>query len=250
MTPEKIHDVVRWLADCGNQYVTAYLGHVDVKRLAVDPAYGLKLFFFMWAFERAGAPRSYRIAAVKAVSSQRVTQANLPTLFKEFVGGNCNEKANPVFDPGIANLDIPDIVQRVNHGAICDAFQKLNFRGLGPKLRAFILRDIVTLFNAELMLGRDYEAHLCCQPIDVWVRKAAGALFEISNISIARGIATKYGFTTNDLKIAKGVVELSVEAGVSPLRVNQGIWYFSSNAVANVTRLQNLIRNGDCGGLE
>lgn len=176
MTSVEAHSVVRWFAGCGDRYVRAYLGHVDAPRLAVDKHYGLKLFFFSWAFERAGAPGGYRIAAVKAVSRLERSQEKLPALFKKFYGGKPNVKANPVTDPAISNLDIPAIVQMVRDGALREAFERLALKGVGPKLRAFFLRDLVTLLKAEPKLSDDLEAYLWCQPIDVWVRFAAEEL--------------------------------------------------------------------------
>ena len=60
-----------------------------------------------------------------------------------------------------------------------------------------------------------------------------------------RAGSAKYPLKGTDLAAARGIVDLSIEAGVSPLRVNQGIWYFSANAVADMRRLGNLIRSGD-----
>ena len=110
------------------------LGHVDAQRLAVDQHYGLKLFFFTWAFERAGAPRAYRIAAVKAVSSLKSFQGELPKLFKKFCRGKDNRGRNPVLDPGIAELDVRGIMQMVRQGALGEAFQKLKLEGMGHKI--------------------------------------------------------------------------------------------------------------------
>jgi len=53
--------LLRWFASCGDRYVTSHLGHIDTKLLSSDSNYGLKAFLFGWAFERAGAPRGYRI---------------------------------------------------------------------------------------------------------------------------------------------------------------------------------------------
>jgi len=241
VTRVKMNGVVRWFAGCGDRYVEAYLSHVDAQRLAWR--YGLKLFFFTWAFERAGAPRAYRIAAVKAVSSLKGSQRELPTLFRQFYGGKLNVRANPVIDRRIVAVDVPSIVQMVGCGALREAFQKLALNGIGPKLRAFFLRDLVTLLKAEPKLNSDPDAYLWCQPIDVWVRFAAKQLSR-TLISVPRASA-EYSLSRADLAAARCIVKLSIEAGVSPLKVNQGIWYFSANAVADMARLGALIRSGD-----
>lgn len=261
MTRAKAHDAVRWFAGCGDRYVEAYLGHVDVQRLAVDRDYGLKLFFFTWAFERAGAPRAYRIAAVKAVSSLKGSQAELPKLFGEFCAGKTRPKAKgpesrfwkggvPAIDRRIVDFDVRNIVQLVAHGAIGEAFQKVALKGIGHKLRAFFLRDLVTLLKAEPKLGGDHDAYLWCQPIDVWVRFAAKELCGTRTTPLVPRASAKYGLGRGDLAAASGIIQLSIEAGVSPLRVNQGIWYFSANAVADEARLRALICGGEGRKLE
>ena len=137
-------------------------------------------------------------------------------------------------------------MQLVAQGAIEEAFHKVVLKGLGHKLRALFLRDLVTLLKAEPKLGADHDAYLWCQPIDVWVRFAAEELCgtRTTNSLAARG-SGKYGLGRADLAAASGIVELSIQAGVSPLRVNQGIWYFSANAVADEARLRALIRGGE-----
>lgn len=251
MTQAQAHAVIRWFAGCGDRYVRAFLSHIDVPRLTVDRDYGLKLFLFAWAFERAGAPRAYRIAAVKAVSSLKASRRELPALFGKFCLGKQNPRANPVIDPRIAELDVRSIVQLVRQGALDEAFQRLDLKGIGHKLRAFFLRDLVTLLKVEPKLGSDPEALLWCQPIDVWVRFAAEELCSRARtFPPVPKASAKYRLSRADLEAARGIVGLSIEAGVSPLKVNQGIWYFSANAVSDEKRLRELIRCGDGGKLD
>lgn len=245
MTRGNVHDVVRWFAGCGDRYVAANLSHVDVQRLAVDRDYGLKLFFFYWAFERYGAPRAYRVAAVKAVSSLNGSQAELGDLFRKFCAGKIWKGGLPILDPNIGDVDIREIVRLVEDGDLRQAFHKLALKGMGHKLRAFFLRDLVTLFKAEPKLGHDKEAYLLCQPIDVWVRYAFQELCAARTVAIIQVPAANYRLSRDDLAGASGIIELSIEAGVSPLKVNQGIWYFSANAVADEARLRKLINSGE-----
>jgi hypothetical protein len=101
--------------------------------LAADSRYGLKLLFFSWAFERSGAPRAYRIAAVKAVSRLQ-RPGELPGLFRGFCRGELNPKLNPVLDRRAGGLEIPRVVELVETGAMREAFAMLELRGLGHKL--------------------------------------------------------------------------------------------------------------------
>lgn len=250
MTSTQASSLLQWFARCGDRYVDAYLSCIDKHRLAVDRQYGLKLFLFIWAFERAGAPRAYRVAAVKAVSSLGGSRDNLAALFGKFCAGKHNPSNNPVVDARISNLDIPQIVKLVRAGALHQAFAKLELKGVGHKLRAFFLRDLVTLLNVESTLHGDPGVYLWCQPIDVWVRMAVTELCRTGTIPRVRGQSRRYKLSPDDLAAAQGIVQLSIEAGVSPLRVNQGIWYFSANVVADEARLRSLLRSGDAQLLE
>ena len=55
----------------GLVYRAAYLSHMDTDRLRRDRQFGLCAFLFTWAFERAGAPRGYRIAAGRSAVTRR-----------------------------------------------------------------------------------------------------------------------------------------------------------------------------------
>lgn len=245
VTATKPHRLLQWFAGCGDSYVHAYLPRIDIRRLASDRNYGLKAFLFMWAYERNGAPRAYRIAAIKAISSMNGSHRHLPSLFKQFCRGKLNPHGNPALDPRIGDVDIPAIVKLVGEGALEEAFFRLDLKGVAHKLRAFFIRDVVTLLNAESRLTRHPERYLWCQPIDAWVRMAAEELCPSIIADPAPRVSSKLRLSRPDRRAAWGIVQLSLGAGVSPLRVNQGIWYFSSNVVADQPRLRSLLRSGD-----
>jgi hypothetical protein len=106
------------------------------------------------------------------------------------------------------------------------------------------LRDVVTLVRVERNFARDPEKYPWCQPIDVWVRTVAKELRNSKLIGPAPRSGRRFRLSRSDRKPAWGVVQLSFDAGVSPLKVNQGIWYFASNAVAETDRLRKLIHTG------
>ena len=248
MDRAKAQDIVRWFARCGDRYVQANLGHINVQLLETDRHYGLKLFFFTWAFERSGAPRAYRIAAVKAVSSLNDSQSGLRALFGKFCHGKIWKGGVPAIEPESVDFDVRKIAELVKHGTLGKAFHALELKGMSHKLKAFFLRDVVTLLESEEKLGGDHEAYMYCQPIDVWVRFAVEELCG-TNDHIPGALA-KYQLGGADAAKARDIIQLSLDAKVSPLRVNQGIWYFSANAVADEKRLKELIGSGDCKKLE
>jgi len=230
----KTREVVQWFGYCGDRFVETYRRHIDVPKLTEDKNYGLKVFLFDFAFARNGAPHAFRVAGVKAVSACENPNVELKTSFKDFWTGKCNKQGNPVFDPNLRNLDIPEIVKLVKDGALCEAFRKLKLRGVGHKIGSLFLRDLVILLGAEPKLTE--ETYRYCQPIDIWVRIVVG---ELCGTHLADG-AAKYRLNPGDLAAVDNITQLSLKAGVSPLKVNAGIWYFSSNIVADRTRLRKL----------
>lgn len=239
---------VRFLASLGDRYASTYLTHLDVPRFKGDRNCGLQAFLFQWAFERAGAPRSYKIAAVKTVSSVGRTRADFVKLFSQFCTGKKNANGNPAMDPRIADVDIPAVIRLIEKGKIGDAFALLKLRGIGHKLRALFLRDLICICGSEHLLGNRLEDYLWCQPVDVWVRLAAGALGPFASPLAIKAAA--YGSNSKDLQTASSLILRAFAAQVSPLRLNQGTWYFAANIVADDQRLSALLRAFDVNVLE
>lgn len=239
-------ELIRRFADLGYVYQEAYVSQYDPNRLKCDPGYGLCAFLYSWAFERAGAPRGYRIAAVKAVNLMIRSQGSpedLPRLFSELYSGKANVRNNPVFDPKFPELDIPSIITDLEAGLIDQASYKLKIRGIGPKLKAFFLRDLVSIMRCEEKTfphPEKLEPYLWCQPVDVWVRYAAEVLPD-SQFHPKPPAASAFGLCRADLNAAWKLICMASEAKISPLALNQGIWYFCSNVVADSNRLRYLL---------
>lgn len=146
-----------------------------------------------------------------------------------------------VFSPKIDKLDVPGITKLVREGNLVEAFDRLELQGMGHKIRALFLRDLAILFEVEEKLKANPEQYRYCQPIDVWVRIVVEALCGKRAVSDSE----KYRLSPNDLGAVDNINELCRVAGVSPLKVNAGIWYFSANVVQDRKRLKELIQSGD-----
>lgn len=86
---------------------------------------------------------------------------------------------------------------------------------VGPKIAAFYLRDLVSLYGLEDKVPAEYA--FCLQPVDVWVEKVARQL----------GIVDQ---GANPDKIQSAIIAHCQAEGISPLLFNQGAWYVGSNA--------------------
>ena len=262
MNQDKKQDVVKWCAQCGESFVNAYWSKIDAERLTKDADYGLKVLLFNNAYARDGAPKAYPIAAVKAVSSRKDSRKTIRELFimfrsakvkdlsegakKEHPSDGWNKSNNPVFSPKIDKLDVPSITKLVREGNLVEAFDKLELQGMGHKIRALFLWDLVILYKVEEKLKLNPEQYRYCQPIDVWVRIVVEALCGKRAVSDSK----KYRLSPNDLGAVDNINELCRVAGVSPLKVNAGIWYFSANVVQDRKRLKELIQSGDVKKLQ
>jgi len=79
---------------------------------------------------------------------------------------------------------------------------------VGPKIAAFYLRDVVSLFD----LSVDNNTAFCLQPVDTWVQKI------VEKIGIARS-------TDKTETIQQAIVSMCENHNISALRFNQGAWY-------------------------
>jgi hypothetical protein len=113
-------------------------------------------------------------------------------------------------------------VRRIEAGEIGQHYDEIqrskNKSGIfqvGPKIAAFYLRDVVSLYELEDNISAEFQFTL--QPIDVWVRRVA----------YDTGMVPKRG---SDQLIAQAIADLCNEEGCSPLQFNQGAWYAGANA--------------------
>jgi hypothetical protein len=88
---------------------------------------------------------------------------------------------------------------------------------VGPKIAAFYLRDVVSLFELEDNVSEGFQFTL--QPVDVWVRRVA---FNI-------GIVPK---GTSHRDVSRAIIDLCKSEDCSPLQFNQGAWYAGAHAFA------------------
>lgn len=114
-------------------------------------------------------------------------------------------------------------VAEIKAGKICQHYFGLqkssSGRGIlqvGPKVAAFYLRDVVTIFNLENHVSP--EAVFTLQPIDTWVRQ----------------IAEELNFIDKSMspKDAQKIITIKCrEKNISAIAFNQGAWYTGFNSL-------------------
>jgi hypothetical protein len=188
------------------------------------------------------------VAGVKAVTVYQGEQRpldSLSSIFECFYSGKKNKPNNPIFDPLFCQIRMPGVVAFIERGDLATAYLALKANGAGVKVRRFFLRDVAMATNAE-RTSWTMEQHMYCQPIDVWVRAAMKCLGDpgqpLEN--------PKCDLAACDRRKAARLIQLSQAAGVSPMHVNHGIWYFASHCVADENRLVHLLKNCDVIALQ
>ncbi len=241
-------EVISWFGAMGDRYVGSYLTKINVNRLKDDKQYALKCLLYNWAYERRGVARGFKIAAVKAVAASWPDLTRLPEVYSDFYKDRQDRKANPAMDPRIATLDLAAVIVSIEQGNLYRAFNMLALNGVGHKIRAFILRDLVTLLHSNVLTPGDY---LLCQPIDIWIRETAKGLKLPDSVVNESLLVHDSAFPNpEDRDLARRLVGASIVAKTSPLRVNQGIWYFCSNFIGDPGRLHTLLDMGVVASLE
>ena len=239
--------LLSWFASLGERYIEKYLSpeNIDRARLLTDECYGLQQFLYRWAYERSGAPRGFRIAAVKAVAHSWPNTDSIPASFLHFYHGPPNRRLNPALDPRLAALRVPAVVQQVHDSNVRQAFISISVNGVAHKIKSFFIRDLISLYGVDVS-GFSAEDHLYCQPIDIWIRETVGNL-TLPQVDVAapKSVERLLALSPADLDAATRLIAASLDAGVSPLKVNQGIWYFCSNAIGDRVRLGEVLAAGN-----
>jgi hypothetical protein len=245
--------MIKWFASVGEINRAVWLV-TDLEKLRADPTYGHKCFL-LYANQRQGAARGYGVAGIKAVAvceREGRQLSEVQSIFGELYEGKKNITHIAALDPRLADLDVPSIVASVEEGNLSRAFDAITLRGCGQKVKSFFLRDIATSTKAENADWDLENQYLFCQPIDTWVRGIAGCFdHELRNLPRLVRRHTGYGFTWRpDYNLAVSIIEMALAADVSPLNVNQGMWYFARHGVADMGRLRKLIEHGSAKTLQ
>ena len=133
---------------------------------------------------------------------------------------------------------------------IGESYDKLfRIRGIKHKVASFLLRDLVSFDEnnkyANSVCEREKEVYPYLQPLDTWLIFIADQLglkgsTNLSNTYIERLRERKLRLI-NDHKVY-AICEACIEAGVNPIKFNQGAWYVGSSIVRCKEQLRDILR--------
>ena len=211
----------------------------------------LSIFLERYAFERQGRRPDYFHVAVDSLNYCRQQNNLNPNCiwdrFRQSLNNqNLNHRNNPLYPsnnpdnvPRIGNShSLIEVVQSRNlsdftltsfihqmitkQNNIQEAFNLLiSIRGIGEKISAFYLRDLVAVLNANItnVLNRKL-----LQPIDIWVERTVKILAGNPNM------------TRKD--VANWIVNNAVQFNLNPEHINMGIWFFCASIANSEYRLR------------
>jgi hypothetical protein len=213
-----------------------------------NPQIGLE-YFLHNGFARAGGEQAgYGNIAVKALRNSLSSTSNFETLIEhsqetvwaEFEklckeeGIGVNKRLNEGVIKGFVELCKESSKHNYNPfsyvatkipNSMTDAFLILrNIKGIGDKVAAFLLRDMVCIMDLEAKVPSEHRIYL--QPIDRWVREVAYCLWE------------DLGDRPPDWVIALRIIDKCNEFGISGVRFNQGAWQYGTTEIIEVSKLR------------
>jgi hypothetical protein len=229
-----------------------------------DAYESLRIFLGGYAFERQGGS-FYAPFACEALKQARLDFLNADIVWKNFKNEvknwklrnqdtrplRMNESRNPLAPRGtpfktksgtaqtsdistieFANeIGVPliDWVHNKLQSEIQNTHNRLReISGIGTKIASYFMRDVACQFDC---FPSDVSNRHLLQPIDIWTRRAAEGL--------------SAGKFPDDDRVAKFIVNESLNAGVSPERVNQGMWYFGAEIAGTDYYLDKLLTDPD-----
>jgi hypothetical protein len=241
------HITVSVLAEIGEFYWSPAYGRTrDAFRALEGSDWRAALVEFLrgYAFERQGRSPHYAEAAIAAVGLYKgsaprndfeafVWQEFLRQIDVEADGKGAAVKVNPLaphfrkqrsrsITALVSDLEgsqynlVRWAAQGIREGELETVSQQIRaVRGLGTKLTAWFLRDLVMAFGME---EADLEPSALLQPIDIWTRRGASVLAGLPQ-------TLRYG-RHGDARAAAAIVEVARASGVRPTLVNTGLVMF------------------------
>lgn len=231
-----------------------------VREALADPYYAFRVMLGYYAFAKRGNDRAeysgFALQALdkvlqgdKANFSAFLASGNAPDqLWNAFVEvcqenqRKINEQLNRGLIEGLAGyaaqlyaddeigniwMDIQQAI--VQSGRVEPIYEKITgIKGIGPKVGALVLRDMVALYDLENRIDPSDYHYL--QPVDTWIRRIGPMLTEEINDKTA------------DWVIAGKLSKLCRRNRVSGVRFNQGVQYLAIVELRDLERLKGYLR--------
>jgi hypothetical protein len=210
----------------------------------------LVMFYRHYAYERAGAPRTWGDTAADII--ERLSDAvELPLLAErawlefraEVPKPNprnnplCSDRAREPVTRFVVSLDsdggnlIAWAARLLRGGSGMEAYLTLQKHiGIGEKIAAFFLRDVCTSHGIREETGGDLR---CILPIDVWVRRGVAVLAAQPELTDE----------ARDSETERQALRLAREHGVGVATLDTGLWVLGARFARSPTKMETALRD-------
>ena len=237
-------EILQYMESLFSNYLKL-LSHFDKERFLDDKNYSIVQFFDKWGLERAGSPKMLKIADIKFLSlyldefQDEDFKKTFIEKYKTIAGTeNINEKVNPLMDEKILIFNPQETVQLIQNKKIKDAFDSIQLKGLGHKIKSFFLRDMTLLYldNTDFTI----EELLYLFPIDVWIKEFISGL-KIEPMEEYPREKQYDNLKKEDRELGFDFIHYCINNNLDIRKLDAGIWFYCARVVGSKERLKYLL---------
>ncbi|MDW8113954.1 MAG: hypothetical protein RMJ34_03335 [candidate division WOR-3 bacterium] len=220
-----------------------------------NPKEALK-FFLTYAYGgRQGVPKWFLLIAIHCIEDVYEQNDELAELEEEIqtrfleYHGSANPSRNPLFSTSsrssaISAFNFNDIWNHLQNGEVSTAYNSLiGINGIGPKIAAYFLRDVVDFFGIDISNWKEENFYnfYYLQPIDIWIKTVAHELsLQVSDSEIPSNMEAG---ERDHRPYIVGICNTCLSNNINPLRFNQGSWFFASMICGTPSVLTHILHN-------
>lgn len=238
-------EILKYMESLSLSYLEL-LTKFNKKRFLTDKNYSIIQFFDTWGLERSGNTKMIKIADTKFLTQylDKFEDENFQKTFiakyKEIAKSEkLNPKVNPIMDKAILNFNPQKTVEFVKEGKIKEAFNSIQLKGLGHKIKSFFLRDMTLLYSKRTDFT--IEELLYLFPIDIWIKEFLKGL-KIERMGNYPKEKRYDNLSKEDRELGFDFINYCMRNNLDIRKLDAGIWFYCARVVGSKERLQYLLQ--------
>lgn len=238
-------EILKYMESLSSSYLEL-LSKFDKVRFLNEKNYSVIQFFDKWGLERSGSTKMIKIADIKFLSlyldkfESEEFRKTFIERYKEIAKTEkLNEKVNPIMDEGIFSFNPQNTVKLVKQGKIKNAFDSIQLKGLGHKIKSFFLRDMTLLYldNTDFTI----EELLYLFPIDVWIKEFL-LILNTEKMKIYPNEKEYDNLSKEDRELGFDFINYCLRNNLDIRKLDAGIWFYCARVVGSKERLKYLLK--------
>ncbi len=246
-------EILKYMENLSSEYFEL-LSDFDKERFLNDKNYAIVQFFNNWGLERSGNTKMIKIADIKFLS-RYLDEFEEDDFKKSFIKNykkiamtkKVNKKVNPVMDKAILNFDPQKTVQLVKDNKIKDAFNSIQLKGIGHKIKSFFLRDMTLFYSNNTNFT--IEELLYLFPIDIWIKEFLQCL-KIKDMENYPKENQYDNLSKADRELGFNFINYCRMNNLDVRKLDAGIWFYCARVVGSKERLKYLLNQDSVDALD